>query len=408
VLATTYALVGRLMMRRGVDPSFAFLVTTAAAVLSSMHWAARPHLFSQLLAVVLLGWLERDRPVPTWWYAPLFALWANLHGGFVYGLILIGIYMTGHAIDALRGDAAARPRAIRTGTALLVGLAATVVNPFGVRLHQHILWYLSEPFIKKWTSEFFPPDFRSLGGKLFMMALLGTLAGLALSRRRPRTTRLLAIMSNIGFALLAQRNIAMFSLIALPLVAIHLDPEWRKLPEPPNFRGSFAQAEREGTTKPYLAVAALLLVVFALAGGRIAGREIIAGHFDKDDFPVAAVEAARKEGVHGRVYNFFTWGGYMLLAWPEQKVFIDGGTDFYGEPITRDYLKIWTLQPDWRQVMDRWGIDVALVESNSPFAAQLEREPGWYMWFCDSTAALLRKGTPPGPAATCPPYRSGQ
>ncbi len=402
VLAATYALAARLMIRRRVDPGFAFLVTMAAAVLSSMHWVARPHIFSQLLVVILLEWLERDKPVPLWWYAPLFALWANLHGGFVYGLVLIGIYLAAHAIDGLRGDATARSRAGRTAIAFVVGLAATFLNPFGARLHAHVLWYLQEPFIKRWTSEFDSPDFQSLGGKLLLLSLLAIIAGFALSRRRPRTTHLLVILANVAFALMAQRNIAIFALTALPLFAIHVDPEARRLPEPPNFRASFAQAEREGSTWPYIGIGTIVMVVLALVGGRIAGQQLVPDRFDSRDFPNAAVAAARRAGLTGRVYNQFVWGGYMLLEWPGEKVFIDGGTDFYGEPILHDYLEIWTLQPDWREVLARWNVDMALVRPETPIAGALRHEPGWYVWYCDDAAALLRKGEPTAAPATCP------
>jgi hypothetical protein len=401
-LAATYALTARLMMRRRVDPAFAFLVTTAAAILSSMHWVARPHIFSQLLVVVLLDWLERDRPAPIWWYVPLFALWANLHGGFVYGLILIGIYLAAHAIDGLRGDSGARDRARRTALAFAVSLAATLLNPFGLRLHAHVLWYLQEPFIKRWTTEFNSPDFRTLGGKLLLLTLLGIVAGFALSRRRPRTTHLLVILANVAFALLAQRNIAIFALTALPLLAIHLDSAWRHLPEPPNFRASFAQAEREGRTWPYIGAAAAGMLALAAAGGRIGRLQLVPDRFESADFPTAAVAAARHAGLHGRIYNQFVWGGYMLLEWPEQKVFIDGGTDFYGESLLRDYLEVWTLQPGWRGVLQRWNVDLAMITPGTPLAGELEREPDWHIWYCDSTAVILRKGPSAAPPAACP------
>ena len=84
VLAFTFALLGRFLVRRGCDPFLAYLVTMAAAVLSASHWLARPHLFTLLAVVVLLHLLlpEDDRPAPLWAFFLLFLVWANFHGGF--------------------------------------------------------------------------------------------------------------------------------------------------------------------------------------------------------------------------------------------------------------------------------------------------------------------------------------
>ena len=105
LVALVYGLLAGLMVRRGVDPLLAYIATAIAAALGAGHWVARPHLVSNVAVVLLLGILERDRPVPVWLLAPFFALWANLHGGFVFGWILIGVYLAGTVGMALAGSA---------------------------------------------------------------------------------------------------------------------------------------------------------------------------------------------------------------------------------------------------------------------------------------------------------------
>ena len=51
------------------------------------------------------------------------------------------------------------------------------------------------------------------------------------------------------------------------------------------------------------------------------------------------------------MFNNFIWGGYLLQAWPEQRVFIDGGTDHYGEQLFNEYIQVWNLEPGWRDVL---------------------------------------------------------
>ena len=51
----------------------------------------------------------------------------------------------------------------------------------------------------------------------------------------------------------------------------------------------------------------------------------------------------------GNMFNYFTWGGYLLFElWPEKPVFIDGQTDFYGETFTRQYEQVITLDDGWQ------------------------------------------------------------
>jgi hypothetical protein len=88
----------------------------------------------------------------------------------------------------------------------------------------------------------------------------------------------------------------------------------------------------------------------------------------------------------------------LLHQWPEQKVFIDGGTDHYGEKLFAEYIQVWNLDPGWREVMDGSKSDMALIPPASRLAEELVRDQGWGQWYCDSTAVILRR--PPAAAGT--------
>jgi hypothetical protein len=89
------------------------------------------------------------------------------------------------------------------------------------------------------------------------------------------------------------------------------------------------------------------------------------------------------------LFSDFTFGGYVLYAWPEQKVFIDGGTDFYGSGLMRDYAAIRGMRPGWRDLMRRWDLSVLLVRPAAPVAAELAHDGGWTYWYCDKQAVIL-------------------
>ncbi len=395
VLALTYALVARFLIRRGGDPLLAYLVSMAAAVLSAAHWLARPHLFTLVLVVVLLELLQHTTRRALLLYVPLFVLWANLHGGFSFGCILIAVYAVGEGAEGLLAGAERRlwfARAKHHAAALGLALASSLVNPFGYRLLAHVFGFFGNSAILRQTQEFMSPDFHTINGKLFLLALMAVIVALAWSRRRPTLPVLLVVLVTIAFSLLSQRNIELFALTALPLLALHFDPEWRAMPFLGRAKSVFQREHRGRYPGAGAVVVGLLLVVLALAGGSAAGVTVVPDRFDGKAFPVRAVAEARAARLEGRMFNNFIWGGYLLQAWPEQRVFIDGGTDHYGEELFNEYIKVWSLEPGWRDVLKRWDVSLALVPPDSRLADQMVRDGDWRPWYCDSTAVLLQRG----------------
>ncbi len=173
VAAVMIALFATVVLRytlwRGANALVAALTTLLAVGASSMHFLARPHLFTLLLLPVCLWLVEADRRENTRWLwalIPVTAVWTNLHGGFVIFLACLGLLVAG-----LRDRNGARPSSkagawpqIRRYSALLAGCSlASLANPYGVQLHVHISEYLRADWIKNMVQEFQAPTFRSEG-----------------------------------------------------------------------------------------------------------------------------------------------------------------------------------------------------------------------------------------------------
>jgi hypothetical protein len=141
-------------------------------------------------------------------------------------------------------------------------------------------------------------------------------------------------------------------------------------------------------------LALALACILAISRGRLGSKTLIADGFDATIFPVAAVQHARSERLQGRLFTEFGWGGYVVYAWPEQKIFIDGGTDFFGEDLFREYSKIKRLVPGWRESLSRWEISLALLNRQSSLAHELMRDGRWDLAYCDSLAVMLRRSLP--------------
>jgi hypothetical protein len=393
LIATTYALLTRLLLRLGVDPLLAYASVAVAAVLGVGHWTARPHLFSYVAVVLLVGLLER-RPrglIPL--TAALCILWANVHGGFVYGWILIGLYLAGSAAELWWGShdkVVARERVRLYAAMLATAIVVTLLNPHGLGLHRHLFEFFGKPYLFDNTAEFTSPDFHEASGKVFLVALLLSLTSLAVARRRPSLPHLLVICAGVALALISVRNIPLFGLTAVPLLALHFDPIWRSLPDPGGFRGRFANTAGQTSTWPWVVPVLILACLLAISRGRLGSKTLIADGFDGTIFPVAAVQHARSERLQGRLFSEFAWGGYVLYAWPEQKIFIDGGTDFFGEELFREYATIKRLVPGWRNLVRKWDLSLMLLRRESSLAHELAREPSWQVWYCDSLAVVLK------------------
>lgn len=394
LIAGSYALLARFLLRRGVDPLLTYLVSIAATVLGATHWAARPHLVTLLAAVALLFFLEPgERRLPLWLLVPFFALWTNLHGGFVYGLTLIALYAAGSLTEWLAGgrDPAWKAKTLHYAAALTIVGAATLINPHGWDLHRHITDFFGEPFLRDHTAEFLSPDFHNAGGKLLLLSLVGVCAALALVPARPSCPRLFLVLGNVAFALQARRNVQLYAVTALPILALHANAAWRQLPDWRELRGIFARDARRGSNRVFMAGVGTALAAVALLHGRVGRWQAVPDRLDPRIFPVGAVAWARAQGLGGRVFHEFIWGGYILYAWPEQLVFIDGGTDFYGPALMRTYLQVVGAQPGWRDTLSARDVSLVLLPAHAPVVAELARDGGWRVRYCDSTAALLQR-----------------
>jgi hypothetical protein len=201
----------------------------------------------------------------------------------------------------------------------------------------------------------------------------------------------MVMLGTAGMALISVRNIVQFGLLAVPLLALHLSQPWNQGLGRRPFVQRFAVSARTGVALPYILASLVSLLGLALAQGRVAGRQLVPEGFVAERFPVDAVTWARNRKVQGRMFHEFIWGGYLLYAWPEMKVFIDGGSDFYGGEFIRAHRHVVNIQPGWRDSLAAWDIDLALVATGGPLTSELLLDDGWQPVYCDRTAVMLQR-----------------
>jgi hypothetical protein len=382
----------RFMLWRGSNPLLALALALLATGASSIHFLARPHLFTLVLLPACLWILERDRRAPdswVWILIPITAVWTNLHGGFLALVACLGLLVAGTGLETLLATERDWSRLRRYS--FLAGFcgAASFINPYGWHLHAHILAYLRSDWIREAVMEFQSPKFRQ--ENVFQFQILMFLSLLAcwplLSRRR--ITESLWILFWAHQALGAVRHITVFVAIAAPILAVEATRLWSSWVEPSSrksIRRILDTVARE--VRPKFLWTSLWPAVFVLA---LTGIDQVKWPNDFPDFkfPVDVIERHEKAIRSSRVFTTDQWADYLIYRhYPEQKVFFDGRSDFFGPELGRAYVNLSNGHWEWRRILDRHRFQLALVPPELPLAALLKEDKQWRL-LMDSGKALL-------------------
>jgi hypothetical protein len=409
VLCCTYAILFRLVRRNCPNVLLAFALTAFAAAGSSMHWLARPHLFTLLFVVIYCAILQRVQEGRTrllLWLPPLMVLWTNLHGGFFIGIFLIGCYGAGELATWLveKDRALAKAALLRSRPYLAtaaVCAAVTLVNPYFYHLHEHIWRYLRTPGLYQLIMEFRGTDFQSPQARYFEpLVVMGVLAA-AWSLYHKRFADVLMIGVWVHLGLFSFRNVPIFLLVATPVVGRMLHAQLTKLEEAPlaawvsrRTRGFREFAAEFGATdrlpRVYLTSAVAWLAVCGMFYFPAAPPRFRA-EYDPKEFPAKALKRFQNPESAGRVFTTDIWGGYLIYhLYPQTKVFIDGRSDMYGEALSKKYATLMNAQYGWERTLTSYGVDTVLLPVDAPLTGALKESQRWRPIYDDGYAIVFR------------------
>jgi hypothetical protein len=213
-------------------------------------------------------------------------------------------------------------------------------------------------------------------------------------RQNLRTSDILLLAAWAGMALISQRNIPLFSLAAGPALAILLNAwlaDWQFLRFYTGLEERLARMGRRLTGWFWSGAAILILGVASLATASSGSTGVQPG-FDPAVFPVKAVDWLIENPQPGKMFNYFPWGGYLLYRlWPDQTVFIDGQTDFYGETLTREYEQIITLGDGWDELLRAYQVDWIIIPSEGELSKELSVNPDWQTPYHDQFTTIFTR-----------------
>jgi len=371
-----------------------------SALMAVNNLVIRPQIWAWLpfaIFFVLLNRFADDQLKPAWLLSlPLIMIfWVNVHGSFILGGVMVGIYFVGELIIATRSILQTnwlRKPAWIFLTGALCGLSM-LVNPRGLGSLSYMVGLLTDTPSQRLIMEWQSPTPEGIANVVFYASILTLLTAVAYSQQRLKITELLLALSFIWLAWSGMRYILWFSLILIPLLARQI--------------GGLSIPKLPLETQTNLLNTLLAFVIFLPA---LIVQPWFVNHLPlppkfidqiwsgAPDGPLVTVEtpvyAAQYLRTHpgGSLFNEMGYGSYLIWAVPEQKVFIDPRVELYPLSQWEDYIEI-EKGHHYADLLAKYGADRVLLDKKiqSGLAGELAKDTGWVLEYSDRQTELWRK-----------------
>jgi hypothetical protein len=354
----------------------------------------RPQLFSVAICCAMLYLLretDRSRSRGIWYVPILFAAWVNLHGGWIVGLAVLGVWMMG---DVWQRRSSRWTLTLAAVAALV--LLATLLNPYGPGLWRFVAETvrLDRPDVTDWKPLLqLPPAILVVESILPLVAIAALLSGRVWRRVPPRDIAVLVLLSVATFRVgrvdaFLQAAIAI--LLAAPIITL--------------LNGIDLNARLFRRASAPVGGLALIVAAYVAVTGISSVRVIEVGGPWIPDRTAAAF--LRENSPGARVLTWFDWGEYALwqLSPSGIRVSMDGRREtVYSARVLRDHERFYQGHADMVDYPERIGADHVWLPSRLPIIEPLKRR-GWIPVLDTGQSVVLSRGTGPISApAVIPP-----
>ncbi len=372
--------------------------TLFAAALGMNDWNVRPQGITFLLASLILMAIYEYRRKPRWTWLVIIPIcmlvWANSHGTFFIGLILISLWLGQSVWKAIKyrikheiGDNAKQV----VVPAIILGISALVclINPRGLGIIDYLKTLTSNSIIQNLVTEWAPPTFTSLMGIIFFIGLIGSGLLLIFSPKHPDIYQIVTYLVFGIIGLRTSRGSVWFGLVTAPIMAEHLSEVVNRFRKP---------AIPEGNQKGAWLVNYLFVLLIMVMGvitlpwfkSTLPLPTVKAGLISGET-PVEATQVLLAEHPPKQVFNAMSFGSYLIwAAYPQYQVFVDSRIELFPEDIWLDYLDISNANEDWETKLSDYGINTLMLSpAEQPLLIKAAVESGQWKLFYQDTAAIL-------------------
>jgi hypothetical protein len=368
-----------------------------AAIAGSPIWGPRAQMITFALSCLELYWLRsylsgRSRKIM---YFPLVMVaWANLHGGWVIGFVWLGVALAaelwGWAWN--QDDPVHRMHVRRLAVVTLVSAVAVAATPHFLSLYPYPFQTQGSEAQQRLIVEWASPNFHSIELRPFEAMIFLVPIGFAL--RRPSVYDLLLALVGLGLALQNVRNIALFIAATTPVLISTYGGWWTEYTRAHGWRFSLPP-------RPLFAAvtAVVLLVISGTTSLRVASsiNPVHQEQLTATNYPVGAADwLAAHPDVGTRMFNQYGFGGYLAYRFypqPNRRVFIFGEAALMGDDLLNEYADVYYVRSNWKQVLDKYGVDYVVENRGDPLPNLLATQPDWKLVYQDNTAVIYVRTT---------------
>lgn len=387
---------GYTLILRACAPRYGVRISVWATVIGALvgiqTWAVRPQSFSFLafgLLIVLIEAHRRGNRRALWWAAPLFALWVNAHGVFVFGVAALGLYVFGTVWDALwaREWQAQRGELLELCAQGLLALVALALNPQGpLNIATYVIGFFQSKATVQYNQEFAPLLIRAADGITFALAILLLFLARLNSAARLTTAQTLTLFAFAAMTLFSRRSAAWFGMVQIPILATLLRGWWRQaLPLPPG----------KPTVTATIFALLLLVLVGVLPWWRTQMPKLLESRpLLTTTTPVEATRFLCDQFAPGtRGYQSIAFASYMEANCPDLPVFVDTRFELFPEQQWDEYIDISAGRYNWATLVDQYGIDYifAQLEDQPHLIEAVTANPDWEEIYRDDRAVIFKR-----------------
>lgn len=398
MIAASTVLFYKNIKSEGNNVLLAVIASVMFVLLSNVHWLARPHIFS---LIILLGWYRllddfQYRHNNRLWQLPLILiLWVNLHGGFVIGLAMLGIYFAGNFqllyTNRKKWEDYGKEKSREFGTILGACLIACLANPYSYHILIFPFKLITDKYIMDRVGEFLSPNFHQFQPFKYVLYLI--IIVFAYSKRKPNVIEAILLILFTGMSLYSVRYIPLFGVIVIPILLRYIDLELlSRHQDVVNFIKKRIEniTTVDHITKGYIwpILCIVITLLFAVNG-------TLVYQFNSDIKPIAALEFLRKNPIAGNMYNNDEFGDCVIYTYAQQyKVFIDGRGDMYGSERLKEYFRVREFEPGWQDVIEKYKISWMFINTGSVLSRYLILTNDWKLVYSDKVASIFVKNIP--------------
>ena len=287
------------------------MVITSMAFLI-IYFSVRAQVISWFLFSVLnLLLFSRDYYSRYKYFVPiLFFIWANLHGGYSLGLIVL-IYFT-----CFRWFVS-RKGSYKDIFILLTSIFITLATPYGFEGWREVASSIFDSRLRLTISEWMPTITTFDISMAFYIAM-STFFIIHKRKDIPKIQYFL-FLGMLVFGLTSRRNMPFYVLYTLPLTIFSLNKLYLSI------KGSSVSRERYEIAFQFVRIFSVVLILFQLYFAYWKSYFVKDWMTEKAGFyPAGAVSYLKERSVEGEVFSSYGWGGYLIWTYSEKKVFIDG------------------------------------------------------------------------------------